>query len=497
MSEVPETNERVGVSRRDFLVGGAAAGIAVDGTGSFDEEIAAALDGQRPQSLAWRVDTGRLLAQSAHVIDDVDAVVTLTSPLVTNDESAEGEGEIVVYDLATGDRRWREPYEGAMTVWSYRGTLYQHSADSLAARDPASGEIQWSVTGLFTPPIHLEDEYAVFSGLADAATVVNLSEGTVRRPESENADLIDVVATGDGMAVIHGDSEVVALDLESEERVWTFDDVPDHLDVDVQGVWPLGFVESHNPDRTVVLDLPTGEVRWTREQRLSARHVPSMTAEQQLGPILATDDGTLSRLAADDGAEVWSRNLIDGRILVHGIADGVALVAGTNQLWAVDAQTGEVRWSRELMSPFPMAKASRDGDTIYAAGTDLFALDAEGTERWQGEIPGDRGLGFTLAQEHVVVVDGTTVYTFDRSIEANPPDRTETTQRTSTTEETTTSSTGTDEASSSTTTEQEETVGVDSPGFGVLAALLGAGGLTELLRRLNDNDADGYRRDGE
>ena len=99
----------------------------------------------------------------------------------------------------------------------------------------------------------------------------------------------------------------------------------------------------------------------------------------------AAEDGTVARLEAGSGRQVWRVNA--GRALSGGVgADSSLVVAGTAQgeVIALDAADGRVRW-RARASSEVLAPPALTGDLVIVRSADsrLFAFDArDGKRRW-------------------------------------------------------------------------------------------------------------------
>ena len=99
----------------------------------------------------------------------------------------------------------------------------------------------------------------------------------------------------------------------------------------------------------------------------------------------AAQDGTVARLEAGSGRQVWRVNA--GQPLSGGVgADGSLVVVGTAQgeVIALDATDGKVRW-RARVSSEVLAPPAMTGDVVVVRSADsrLFAFDArDGKRRW-------------------------------------------------------------------------------------------------------------------
>lgn len=490
-------------SRRSVLAGGAAAGALLSTPDSVWSDVAAAIDGSRPASLAWERELSEPLDPLALLVERAGVVVARTWIRES------GERTLHALDLATGEQLWSDEAATLPSMWTHDGVLYQHSLSELRAIDPRTGEQAWSVTERFSTPVRLGRRHAAFSGLDHRATVVNLQEGSAWRPD--DGALTDPVALSDDTVVLSGGGELVAFDATDGRRRAALGGFTDAVTTQVTGEWPLVFVNSTDPDKTVAVDLDEGRRRWIRPERLDPVYFPDATEE---GVVLATDGGTLVRLDPATGSTRWSRDVAETDLLVYEVGNGVAVPVAEGAVWAVDLADGTVRWSRQVDTAIPVVGLAASGDGVYTSGRYPREFGLDGEQRWAHELSQEVPVLPAVGTEAMVVTAGRSVFAFDITTRTTPSTdatataesttapagtgvETATTQPETVTDGTTAGGTPRDDGGRAGTREPAGTdvitFSYDGPGFGVVAAILGvAGGAAAgLLRQYRPDDGDG------
>lgn len=357
-------------------------------------------------------------------------------------------GRFYAVDLDSGELEWSftaEPHPrvyagqivGSATVADVAGarTVYVPSGETLFALHADDGEVRWQ-RELGRPdgdddPTEIESSPAVAEGLVIVGTDVhNAPDGTAagvvaldaatgaRRWATTTAPSpgagggtgpgcgdvwgspsVDVerrlVFVGTGNCVTAegwGDATeaLLALDLDSGERVWTFQPHEQNLDdLDFAGAPNLFTVRDRdvvglgNKDATYyVVDRETGEPVWRR--KVTEPGVPEPGANYSFGGFIGP--------AAQ----------ADGRII------GGTAVGGAPHLHALDAETGDILWQQGEAGP-TFAAALEVAGIVFLGGTDytLRAVDAAtGDVLWSQEVRGAVSGGAVVAGDHVVAVAG-------------------------------------------------------------------------------------------
>lgn len=139
-----------------------------------------------------------------------------------------------------------------------------------------------------------------------------------------------VAGTADGRVLAHrggfeeGDSvDLVALDADSGEELWAFNDVDGSAVAD-------GSVYALSDGEVVRLDPKTGEERWSRDLDLGADDYPSLIAVDEYVVAFTYGAGAVA-YDADDGTEIWTYRPrdSDASVIVGAMSSGRVYVNET------------------------------------------------------------------------------------------------------------------------------------------------------------------------
>ena len=100
----------------------------------------------------------------------------------------------------------------------------------------------------------------------------------------------------------------------------------------------------------------------------------------------SSDDGTIRKLSASDGSELWSRDIGARSLAVEVDTDGMVYAGGDDELLHRFDTAGEPQWTRELDAAIRVVTVDPDGN-IYAGMSDntVRKFDDEGSEVWRFE----------------------------------------------------------------------------------------------------------------
>ncbi|MFG3319846.1 PQQ-binding-like beta-propeller repeat protein [Streptomyces sp. NPDC048171] len=240
---------------------------------------------------------------------------------------------------------------------------------------------------------------------SQAGPTVAAKQLSVRELWPSDEDLEQSVAADDKVVGGSQDGRLHALDADSGDAVWTYDD-PDALNF--EGVHDGLVVASGRQNGTVQgIALHSGKRVWSVDA--DAHTPPGTTWNLYLRVVVA--DGTVyvntmydppegsddyaayavSALDAATGRLKWTRPVEYGLSYALAVADGT-LYGGMwdregSYLYALDAGTGEPRWRYRVQEEYGnnVTAIKVSGDTVYAGDSrgDLHAVDARrGTRRW-------------------------------------------------------------------------------------------------------------------
>ena len=152
----------------------------------------------------------------------------------------------------------------------------------------------------------------------------------------------------------------------------------------------------------------------SRRQRITADPIVSG------GRIFTLDSSSTVTATGSDGSTLWSRELVPGSDKERdasggGIAFGdsaIFVTTGFGELFAINADSGEIRWQQKLEAPLTAAPTV-DGKIVYVVSRDsrAWALDTEfGRIKWQ--VPGAPSSAVMLGGSGPAVAGRVVVFPF-------------------------------------------------------------------------------------
>ncbi|MFC7097171.1 PQQ-binding-like beta-propeller repeat protein [Halobaculum marinum] len=263
------------------------------------------------------------------------------------------QGEVFAVEVATGERKWRtsldEPLgdipddiptpcvaSGSVFVGSKNGKLYSLNA--------VTGNRNWSI-----------------STSSEITTPVGESNGRVY--------FID-----DG---------VNAVDAESGDELWRFDD--EFFFESGLGIVDGTVYAGSSGGTMYALDGADGSVVWTTDLGGEVRAPPAVTDE---AVYVGTENGNFFALSRADGAPEWTTELNQDVITSPAVSDERVFIGGEGQsdFYALDRASGSVEWTAFISEEEASVRASpavADG-VVFITHGDLRAIDAEtGEDLWR------------------------------------------------------------------------------------------------------------------
>jgi len=220
--------------------------------------------------------------------------------------------------------------------------------------------------------------------------------------------------------------KISSSELREQNFVWSFEGTPVVSGSRLFVVLHRGFPEVQT--NVACFSTETGELLWNQKVCLALRnieegvnyisHLLLTFAEGQL--YLSTDMGAIASLASRDGKINWivtypSREGIGKNALSDHMVAGLApclydrgtlfvTPQDSQQLMAIDADSGLLLWQRELTEQFRNLLGVNQS-TLIASGNQLFGIDrVTGAVRWKIGYQDPEGFGYgrgILAGEHV------------------------------------------------------------------------------------------------
>ena len=232
------------------------------------------------------------------------------------------------------------------------------------------------------------------------------------------------------------DSHVNAVDLETGEPAWP---APVPLEDIVQTPVAVDGTSAYVGDvggRVTVIDLASGDVRWTKELGSPISGAITLDAGRVLATTLGGQDQPSEIVALDDesGDELWRANAEDASNLVSApvVADGRMLTLDAlGGVIAFDADDGRFLWRTEVVNPIAPggqpfhlqgvsapAPVSAEGRVFAVDVTGrVYALNAEtGAALWDQALndPSQFSPPLLTQDQLLVPTDSGTLYAVDR-----------------------------------------------------------------------------------
>jgi outer membrane protein assembly factor BamB len=230
------------------------------------------------------------------------------------------------------------------------------------------------------------------------------------------------------------DSHVNAVDIATGEPVWAS---PVQLEDVVQTPVAVDETSAYIGDvggRVTVIDLASGDVRWTKELGTPISGAVTPDAGRVLATALGGQDepSEIVALDAESGDELWRASAEDASNMVTApvVADGrILTLDAIGGVLAFDAEDGRFLWRTEVINPTHQpfvlptvvgapAPVSADGRVFAVDVTGrVYAFDAEtGANLWDHALNDPSQFSPPLlTDEHVLVpTDSGTLYAVDR-----------------------------------------------------------------------------------
>lgn len=337
---------------------------------------------------------GPSVSAETHFVFETEGEIT-SSPVVSGDTVYVGssDGTLYAIDTSTGNERWSyEPdqsygFEQSSPAVASGSVFIGTAGRQVVSINAETGEQQWShnVIG----PIHSSPAVAggIVYILDGNGTLLAFDAQTGEQQWSEPSE--SYVAANEGTSspavvdhtVYLGSprGDLRALDLETGEEIWSFDtgrNAPLASPAVANGTVYIGGFGRY----VFGVDAQSGEQQWAFDTR------------------------------SFEGAGFSSPSSWGATASSPAVADGTVYIGNNdNQLYALDAQTGEERWGFVTENDIQSSPAVADG-TVYVGSNDnhLYAIDAEtGSELWSFETGGEIGWSSPTVADGVVYVGST------------------------------------------------------------------------------------------
>lgn len=300
--------------------------------------------------------TPPLVAQDRFVLGgdtELGSPVSVTGEMLF----ADGDHRLHAFGLADGQERWRIDLPGSfLSPAVVDDTVFVRAEAGekgfLVALDQATGEPRWQ----YQFP-RVGSSYDNVGGHVTSPVVV------------------------DGLVVVGAAQLLVALNAQSGAVVWQFESaepIASSASVAGDAVYVADFTHLY------AVDLQSGRPRWQfAHDTMTLFFAPIVVNEM----VMAVDHDTIYALARSDGHPLWQRTFADREVMPAAATNEQIYVKSVNQLWALNAQNGEVLWNYAATN-FVSLPALTDAHlyviTRSDGGSQLRALQqADGKEAWR------------------------------------------------------------------------------------------------------------------
>ncbi|AUB79355.1 outer membrane protein assembly factor BamB [Spiribacter roseus] len=300
--------------------------------------------------------------------------------------AAGADGTVAAYDAASGERRWRQDLDVAIT-----------------------GAVGVGETG-------------VALGTANAEVVLlDPDSGAVKWRQRVSSEVLAPPAVGQGSVVVRtGDGGVFALEADTGEQRWLYRSGVPALSLRGHGSPVLvngGVVVGFDNGRLAALELGNGDVAWEAsvavpEGRSDLERMVDLDADPAVagGDVFAgAYQGRVAGIALANGQIAWTREVsVLGGISVDD--SNVYVTDERGRLWAFDRRNGASVWRLDALEGLSLTAPRRYRDGLIVAGSD-------GYLNWIGLRDGALEARYAFDNSRLSVaprVDGERIVVLDR-----------------------------------------------------------------------------------
>ncbi|MEX0373413.1 outer membrane protein assembly factor BamB [Spiribacter roseus] len=300
--------------------------------------------------------------------------------------AAGADGTVAAYDAASGERRWRQDLDVAIT-----------------------GAVGVGETG-------------VAVGTANAEVVLlDPDSGAVKWRQRVSSEVLAPPAVGQGSVVVRtGDGGVFALEADTGEQRWLYRSGVPALSLRGHGSPVLvngGVVVGFDNGRLAALELGNGDVAWEAsvavpEGRSDLERMVDLDADPAVagGDVFAgAYQGRVAGIALANGQIAWTREVsVLGGISVDD--SNVYVTDERGRLWAFDRRNGASVWRLDALEGLSLTAPRRYRDGLIVAGSD-------GYLNWIGRRDGALEARYAFDNSRLSVaprVDGERIVVLDR-----------------------------------------------------------------------------------
>jgi outer membrane protein assembly factor BamB len=256
------------------------------------------------------------------------------------------------------------------------------SGANAQARSSASGATDWSMEGA-NPARTRAREQGVALPLARQRAIRITGDEGVGSP----------VAITQNMMLVESNDYLRAIDIRSGKQRWSFEQIGSYISPAVAGKTVYLRAEANNQGEVIALDLQSGERLWAFKPRRLSSIGASYWGGHISSPVVVDD-----MLFVGAGKEVYALDPATGAVRWEytgaeyvasspAIADGVVYISDAKGLLAIDQGTGALKWSVPTAFSVYFAPVVADGIIVFTDGTSVRAVRAaDGSDVWASTI---------------------------------------------------------------------------------------------------------------
>lgn len=272
------------------------------------------------------------------------------------------------------------------------GTLYVGSHDErFYAIDPETGDEEWSVdleTSLRPTPAYADGNF-YFSGNRELLSIDGESGDVRWREDGTNSNPYYPLVLDDSTGVVTDDEHIWRFDLETGTLEEPIDLLPDPYEMGVSEAPAIsdGTAYVAYEDRLGAIDLETGEREWEFENEAGEilHHISPAVAD---GLVYIGDvEGNFYAVDTDSGDLEWEYEATTEVASSPSVANGTVFFGDSDRVIALETQSGDLSWELKIQfspDPKPVVANSMIYICSYYA---VYAIDIEsGDLGWEYDL---------------------------------------------------------------------------------------------------------------
>ncbi|WP_090375531.1 outer membrane protein assembly factor BamB family protein [Natronobacterium texcoconense] len=291
----------------------------------------------------WTFETGDSLAATPIIVDGILYVGSHDEHFYALD--AENGDEEWSVDLGTSARR---------TPAYADGNIYISGSRELLSIDAETGEIRWREDGTDSNPY--------YPLIVDEETGIVTDDEYIWRFDPKTGSLEQVIdllpdpfemgvsgapAIADGIAYVGYEDRLGAIDLETGEREWEFENETGEIFHQISPAVADGLVYIGDVDGNFyAVDAESGDLEWEYNEATEVASNPSVAD----GMVFFGDSDRVVALEVDSGNKEWEADVGPTPDVQPTATNETIYLAVHRFLYAVEAKTGNKIWSHEFGS---------------------------------------------------------------------------------------------------------------------------------------------------